>query len=285
MVSPAGCVSIRLTQNTTWIHTINPEAVLGSQEAHNSGNINRISHTAERSDVRERILHLLGTHVLVPAGHIAPCSMSEHVRLDTSGSDGIDAHLLAAHISRQGADESLDGVLATSIQRVVGWATRCGGDGRHQDDGATDLTVLVGLLGDEELRAGVRVEHLVVALWRDFEEGGKVLSAGVGHDDINLAERLLALLEELDNLGDLANVGFDSDSVAAGGLDLLNDFLGRGLAGAVVDDDLGATLCEFDGNATTDTTTGTGHEGDFAVEAGGRWHVLSGHGVCFAFVV
>ena len=215
--------------------------------------------------MRKRILHLLGGHPAMTVRHVAPRGMSEHVRLDASGGDGVDTDLLAAHVSRQSADERLDRVLAARIQRVVGRAARASSNRRHENHGAVLLAVLEGLLGDEELRAGVGVEDLVVALRRDLEEGGEVLGSRVGHDDVDAAEGLLALLEELDDLGDLADVGFDGDGVGAGGLDLLDDVLGGGLAGAVVDDHFGATLSELDGDAAADTATGAGHESDLAV--------------------
>ena len=126
--------------------------------------------------------------------------------------------------------------------------------------------MLVCLLGNEKLRSRVGVEDLVVDLWGDLEERGEVLLSGVGHDNVETAKGLLALLEELDDVRDHGDVGLDGDSVGAELLDLLDD--GVGIVGglSVVDDDFGATGGELKSDTTADTTAGTGDKGYLALE-------------------
>lgn len=206
------------------------------------------------------------THIGSATWGISPSSVGEHVRHDTTWSNGIDTNMLVTHICAQASNESLDGVLAASVQRVVLWSTSSSSDGRHEDDRSLVLKVLVGLLGNEELRPSVGVEDVVVDLGSDLEKWGEVFLAGVGHDDIETPEGLLALLEESDDVGDLSDIGLDSDGVRTEALDLLDD--GVGLVGgfSVVDDNLGATSCELKSNTLADTSTGTSDEGDLALE-------------------
>jgi len=206
------------------------------------------------------------THVRGSTGSVSPGGMGKHVRLDTAGSDSVDADALVAHVHGQTADESLDGVLAARVQRVVLGQTGGGGDGRHEDDGPLVLEVLVGLLGDEELRPRVGVEDVVVDLGRDLEERRKVLLARVGHDDVQAAKGLLAFLEQPDDVGDLGHVGLDGDGVGPERLDLLHH--GVRLVGglAVVDDYLGPARGKLQGDAFADSAAGTGDEGDLALQ-------------------
>ena len=149
-------------------------------------------------------------------------------------------------------------------------AQQTGGDGAHEDDAAIVLNILVRGLANKELRAGVQVEDVVVLLLRNLLGDVPALGPGVGHDDVDLAEGLLALLEQAGDLGDLADVGADGDGFGAvvEALDDLDDFLRWALRGDVVDDDGGAALAQLDGTATADSATGAGDEGDLPVERG-----------------
>jgi len=192
--------------------------------------------------------------------------MREHVGLDTTWCNGVYSDVLVTHISAERSDESLDGVLAASIERVILWSTGTSSNGGHQDDRALPLKMLVCLLGNKELRSGVSVEHIVVDLWGNLEKRGEVLFAGVGHDDIKTAEGLLALLEEPDDIWNLGNIGLNGNSVRAELLNLLNDGVGISSGISVVDNDLSASGSELKGDTSADTTAGTGDESNLALE-------------------
>ena len=145
--------------------------------------------------------------------------MSEHVGHDTTRSNSVHTDVLVTHVCAESSDESLDGVLGTSIERVVLWSTSASSDRGHQDDGSFHLEVLVGLLSNEELRSSVCVEYVVVDLWGDLEKRSEVLLSGVGHDNVETAESLLALLEESEDIWDLGDISLNGDSVRAKSLD------------------------------------------------------------------
>lgn len=128
------------------------------------------------------------------------------------------------------------------------------GDGAHQDDAAADGKVLVGLTGDEELATGVDLEDAVELLLGDVLEVTEGDDTGVGADNVELTEVLDGLVEELDGLGDLTNVGLDGNGVGAVLLDLLDDLVGSVGGVGVVDDDLGTALAELNGHSLADTT-------------------------------
>ena len=128
------------------------------------------------------------------------------------------------------------------------------GDGAHQDDAATLLEGLVGLTSDEELTTGVDVEHAVEFLGGDILEVAERHNAGVGGDDVELAEVSLGLLEQLNGLLDVGNVGLDGNGVAAHSLDLGYDLVGLVVAVGVVDDNVGATAGELESHLLANTT-------------------------------
>lgn len=202
--------------------------------------------------------------------------MGEHVGFDTAGGNGVDSDVLVAHVCAERSDESLDGVLAAGVQRVVLWSSGTSCDTAHQDNAAFHLEVLVCLLSDEELRSCVGVEHIVIDLRGDFKERGKILLAGVGHDDVETAKGFLAFFEELDDVGDLGDIGLDGNSIRAKRLDLLDNGIGFIGGFTVVDDNFGASLGKFNGYAFADTSAGTGDKGDLALEGGCFCHAIGG---------
>ena len=107
-------------------------------------------------------------------------------------------------------------------------------------------------------------------------EGAVAQDAGVGDDDVDLAEGVdRGLDDRLAALGgvDAVRVG---DGFAAGRLDLLDDLVGHlaaGLAFAVaaaaevVDDDLGAARGEEQAWERPEAAAGAGDDGDAAIES------------------
>lgn len=177
-----------------------------------------------------------------------------HVGLDATWGNGVDGDLLVAAVDGHAADEGLDGTLGAGVDGVLWNTLGLAGDGAHQDDAAADGEVLVGLAGDEELATGVDVEDAVELLLGDVLQVTEGDDAGVGADDVELAVVLNGLLEELDGLGDVADVGLDGDGIATVGLDLVDDLLGGLGRVGVVDNDLGTAAGELSGHGGTDTT-------------------------------
>lgn len=127
-------------------------------------------------------------------------------------------------------------------------------DGAHHDEAATDLEVLVGLAGDEELAAGVDGEDAVKLLGGDVLDVAERDDARVGADNVELAPDLDGLVKELDDLVHVRHVGLDGGGVGARLLDGVDDLLGRLGAVGVVDNDLGAATTQLQGHFPADTT-------------------------------
>jgi hypothetical protein len=201
-----------------------------------------------------------------------PCVLSEHVTLDTTGSNTVDGDAASAKVGGERLDQTNDSHLGSVVQSVVFNTKQTGGDGRHEDETTVVLEVLPGGLADEELCAGVQVEDVVELLLGDLLGLVPALGAGVAHDDVDLAKVLLGFLEQTLDLGGLADVGLDGDGFGAGAglLDELDDLVGGFLAVGVVDDNAGSAAAELNGTATTDSTAGTGDEGNLSMEGGGE---------------
>ena len=199
-----------------------------------------------------------------------PCVLGEHVTLDATGSNTVDGDTATAKVGSESLDHSDDGHLGSVVKRVIADAKQTSSNRRHEDQTTVVLEVLPRRLADEELGAGIEVEDVVVLLLGDLLGLVTALGTGVAHDDVDLAEVLLGLLEQALDFGGLADVGLDGDGFGAGArlLDELDDLVGRLFAVGVVDDDAGATAAELNGAATTDTTAGTGDEGDLSMEGG-----------------
>ncbi len=145
--------------------------------------------------------------------------------------------------------------------------------------------MLVGLASDEELATGVDAENTVEFLLGDVLEMAEGHNAGVRADNVQLAVVLDRLVEHLDRLLDIANIGLDGVSVTAARLDVLHKLLSRLGGVGVVDDDFGTTAGQLSRHGGTDTPAGARHERDLAIEAGGldgRWGIGLAGGVASA---
>jgi hypothetical protein len=247
---------------------VDPLAVLGSEEADDAGNVDGL---ADALHGRPGLCVLVDLVVaeLLSAGDVLAADLVVHVGLDAAGRDAVDGDLLVAGVDGHAAHKGLDGALGARVDGVLGHALGLAGDGAHEDDAAADRQVLVGLPGDEELAAGVDAHDAVVLLLGHVLHVAEGDDAGVGADNVELAEVLDGLVHHLDGLGDVADVGLDGDGVAAHLLDLLDELVGGFLGVGVVDDDLGAAAGELNGHRRANATAGAGDEGDLAIEAGG----------------
>jgi len=232
---------------------VDPLTVLGGEEADDAGNVDGLANTLHGRPGLGVLVDLVVGELLT-AGDVLAADGVVHVGLDATGGNGVDSDALVARVDGHAADKGLDGTLGTGVDGVLGDALGLTGDGAHQDDAAADGKVLVGLTGDEELAAGVDLEDAVEFLLGDVLEVAEGDDTGVGADNVELAEVLDGLVEELDGLGDLADVGLDGDGVGAVLLDLLDDLVGGVGRVGVVDDDLGTTLSELNGHRLANTT-------------------------------
>lgn len=232
---------------------VDPLTVLGGEEADNAGNVDGLADTLHGRPGLGVLVDLVVGEVLT-TGDVLAADGVVHVGLDTTGGNGVDSDALVTTVDGHAADEGLDGTLGARVDGVLGDTLGLTGDGAHQDDATANGKVLVGLTGNEELTTGVDLEDAVELLLGDILEVTEGDNTRVGADNVELAEVLNSLVEELDSLGDLANVGLDGNGVGTVLLDLLDDLVGSVGRVGVVDNDLGTTLAELNGHRLANTT-------------------------------
>jgi len=248
--------------------SVDPGTVLGGEEAHNTGNVDWLTDTVDWGPSGGVLVDLVVGEV-GSTGDVLTADGVVHVGLDATWGDTVDGDLLVTSVNGHAAGEGLDGTLGGGVESVLWDTLGLTGDGAHQDDAAADGEVLVGLTGNEELSTGVDGEDTVEFLLGDVLDVAEGDDTGVGDDNVELTVVGNGLLEHLDGLGDLGDVGLDGNGVTTVGLDVLDDLLG-GVGGVgVVDDDLGTTGGELSGERGTHTTAGASDKGDLAVETSG----------------
>lgn len=142
---------------------IDPLGLVAGQEADNAGDIEGKAVARERRDGGGHLQALLG-RVLGAIGDVVVRGGVEHVGDGAAGGHGVDGDLLVARVLGQAADKGLDGALGGRVERVAGHAEAVRRVGRHEDDAAALVEVLVRLAGDKELRARVEAEDAVKLL-------------------------------------------------------------------------------------------------------------------------
>lgn len=229
--------------------SIDPLTVLGGQEGGDSGDVDGHADAVHGGPGGGVLVDLLVVEVLA-VGDVLLAHGVVHVGLDAAGGDGVDGDLLVAAVDGHAAHEGLDGALGARVDGVLGDTLGLARDAAHEDDAAAGLEVLVGLAGHEELASGVDVEDAVKLLLGHVLEVAEGHHARVGHDDVELAKVLLGLGEHVDNLRHVRDVGLDGDRVAAHGLDLGDELVGRLGAVGVVDHHVGTTAGELESGLT-----------------------------------
>jgi len=245
---------------------VDPLTILGGEEADNTGNVDGLTNTLHGRPGLGVLVNLVVGEVGT-AGNVLAADGVVHVGLDTTGGNSVDSDALVTGIDGHAADKGLDGTLGTGVDGVLGDTLGLTGDGAHQDDAATDGKVLVCLTGDEELTTGVDLEDAVELLLGDILEVTEGNDTRVGADNVELTEVLNSLVEELDGLGDITNVGLDGNSVGTILLDLLDNLVGSLGRVGVVDNNLSTTLSELNGHRLANTTAGASDKGDLSVKA------------------
>ena len=127
-----------------------------------------------------------------------------------------------------------------------------------------------GLAAAEELAGQVRVDDAPPLVERHVAERRVLLEPRVRDQDVEAAERLGGLGEEILDLGLVAHVGAQRHRLAARAPDLLHDPLGRLAPGAVVHRDLGAGGGQGQGHALADAGAGARDDRCLAVQAHAR---------------
>ena len=248
--------------------SVDPLTILGGEEADDTGNVDWLTDTVHWGPGGGVLVDLLVGEVL-SVGNVLLADGVVHVGLDTTWGDAVDSDLLVTAVDGHAADKGLDGTLGAGVESVLWDTLGLASDGSHEDDAAADGEVLVGLTGDEELTTGVDGHDAVVLLLGNVFQVTEGNDTGVGADNVELTEVGNSVVEELDGLADVGNVGLEGNGVGAVGLDLLDDLVGSLAGVGVVDDDLGTALSELSGHGGTDTTAGASDKGDLAVEGRG----------------
>jgi hypothetical protein len=158
------------------------------------------------------------------------------------------------HTDSHAAGEGLNGTLGAGVDGVLWNTLGLASDGAHQDDAAANLEMPVGFPCNEELSSCVDVEDAVELLWGDILHVAEGDNTGVGADNVELGECLLCLLEHLDGLVDVGDVGLDGDGLAAELLDFLDNQVGSLSAVGVVDNDIGTTAGKLNSHGFSNTT-------------------------------
>ena len=115
------------------------------------------------------------------------------LRLHHAGVDRVDADLARAQLLGQRPRDGIDGGLRGAVDRRVRRRQRAGDRADVDDAAAGGAEVLHRLLRGEEQPEDVQVELLVEVLLGDAFERGELVDAGVVHQDVEPAERLLRL--------------------------------------------------------------------------------------------
>ena len=163
------CHSSPTNRNDLPVH---PRAILTTQKGNDAADIARQPNPAQHAKLARHLLDLLVRPALA-AGDVPPRVLGVHVRLDAPGRDAVDTDAPVAHVLRQAAHERLHRGLAARVQRVVLDRLGLRRDGREHDQPPARGEVLVGLLGDEQLAAGVDSEDAVEFVGRDLGDWGE----------------------------------------------------------------------------------------------------------------
>lgn len=121
------------------------------------------------------------------------------------------------------------------------------------------------MLGHEELGTGVQAKYSVVQLLGDVLLGRESLGAGIVDDNIESTEMLDRLLEQFADLGHFGDVGLDGDGSATHLLDVGDGRQGSLGTACIVDDDGCTSAGKMDGQTSTETSTSTSDQSNFAV--------------------
>ena len=206
-----------------------PAGVVGGEEDGGGGDVVGLAGAAERG---------FGDGILVEIGADEAGGVGAF-GFDDAGVEGVDADALGAELEGEDAGDGVDRTLGGGVDRAGG--RRDAADQRADVDDAAALAEVLGRgLGDEQEAEDVDVELLVEVLGGDGFEGAELVDAGVVDEDVELAVVLDGGVDDGLRVGGLGDVALDGDGFAAGLGDGVDDVVGTGFVGGVVDDDGGA---------------------------------------------
>jgi hypothetical protein len=186
--------------------------------------------------------------------------LSGHVRCDEPGGDGVAVDLAASILTCDGFGEADDTGLSSGVVGLAGVACDAH-DGGDVDDAPTDRFLLAhhfgALLAHHKHTGEVGVDHFLPLRHLHAHHEGVPGDARVVDNHVYLTERVHRLLHETLDVVLVANVGLDTDGVAAGCLDLLRDLLGRACRSGIVDNNARPRLAKSERDGGTDAAGST----------------------------
>lgn len=174
--------------------TIHPSPIFTSQEGNDPRYIAQIARSPQRRHGPNSLINFLISQTL-PSRNILPSGISIHIRLDSSRGNSVHSDLLLSEILRKASCESLDCCFTACIDSMSRNRPRLCADRAHKDESATRSDVFIRLLRDEELPPRVDSKHLVKLLRGDICKIPEMFDAGVGQDDVDVAEVGFGLFE------------------------------------------------------------------------------------------
>lgn len=151
-------------------------------------------------------------------GDVLPTDGMVHVRADTAGCNNVASDFLVAEVcmwrsedeqqaefadrltNGHTASERLNRALAARVHGMFWHTLGLTRDTSHEDNPATNFKILVRLASNEELTTSIDTEDAVKFLGCHVLHMSERNNAGVGADDVELAESLLRFLEHGDDL-------------------------------------------------------------------------------------
>src|SRR5271163_5041029 len=149
-------------------------------------------------------------------------AVQEELRPYRSRCNGVDRNLVSAKLVGEDMDKAFDACLGGDVRAVGRKVLRQDAAGEC-DDTASLGYVLRRLREDEEGSAEVRGNDFVEGLHVTFGDRRKSHDACVVDHDVDLAEGLEGLLEELLDVFGVGDVGLDGEGTAASAGDLADN--------------------------------------------------------------
>ena len=136
------------------------------------------------------------------------------------------------------------------------------------DPAATALLdhLLRGELRAEEGALEIDLEHLFVLLLGGVQDGRARFDAGVVDQNVEPAECFHGRGDQLSQVVDLADIGFDAHRLIAERRDLFHQRVGRFGMGDIVDDDVGALFRQLQDDRQSNAAVAASDDGDFSLQ-------------------
>jgi hypothetical protein len=235
--------------------TADPAGVIRCEEHCCCGDVVRLANAAERRAG-------FGTLVEVRTDEASGVGS---FGFDEAGVESVDSNALGSKLEREDAGDDVDGALGRRVDGAGGW--RNAADERTDVDDAAALGEVLGRgLRDQQEAEDVDIELLVEVFGSDGLKGQHFVDTRVVDEDVEFAIGLKGRIDDGLRVGGLGDVALDGYGFAAGLGDGLDDHVGTGFAGGVVNDHGGASGSEGCGDCCADAFRGSCNDGDFSCE-------------------